>query len=202
MPTPSKPENAHKTWVLASSSPYRRTILEKLKRSFETASPHIDETARPLERPEQLAQRLARQKAEALIPEWPHALIIGSDQVGECDGVLLEKPGTFEIARQQLIQSSGKIVRFHTAVCVLDASTQILKESLDLTEVHFKTLQDDQIDRYLKLEQPFDCAGSFKSESLGISLFDRIVGEDPNALVGLPLIRLIALLNECGEAIP
>lgn len=202
MPPESSRPKPQKPWVLASSSPYRRALLEKLKRPFKTASPNIDESPHPLESPEQLALRLARQKAEALIPEWPHALIIGSDQVAECEGVHLGKPGSLEAARSQLIQSSGKIVRFYTAVCILDASSKSFKESMDLTEVHFKSLSQDQIDRYLELEQPLDCAGSFKAESLGISLFDRIVGDDPNALIGLPLIRLIALLNEWGEVIP
>ncbi len=184
--------------VLASSSPHRRDLLAKLGLRFQCASPDIDERAHPDERPEALALRLGREKAEALATRFPRHLIIGSDQVALLDGRQLHKPGDAANAHQQLQAASGRCVEFYTSICVLDAATGGCRADLDRTRVHFRTLNYDQIQDYVERDQPFDCAGGFKSEGLGIALFERLETEDPNALVGLPLIRLIRLLESFG----
>lgn len=188
--------------VLASTSPYRRMLLEKLGLPFITVAPHVDESAAPGESAASLAQRLARQKAEAIARFQPQGLVIGSDQVACCRNRLLGKPLSRDKAIAQLQQASGTVVEFHTALCVIDATSSAVKSGLDVCRVHFRTLSDQQIERYVDLDQPLDCAGSFKSEGLGITLFNRIEGEDPNALVGLPLIRLTGILHEFGLEIP
>jgi len=187
--------------ILASSSPYRKQLLEKLGFDFICAAPDIDEKMRANESAKSLALRLAHEKAQALAVRYPTQLIIASDQVAILDNQQLEKPGTPANAIQQLQNSSGKIVDFHTSICVLNSATQEIKSSIDLCRVHFKTLSQQEIINYVQREQPYDCAGSFKSEGLGIALFERIEGDDPNALIGLPLIQLISLLTDFGISV-
>jgi len=184
--------------VLASSSSYRKALLDKLGLPYETASPDIDEAPHPAEAPESQARRLATEKARVLAGRFPAHLIIGSDQVAVAAGLRLGKPGSRENAIAQLRASAGKSVVFHTALCVLNSQTGETQVDADRTVVHFRALTDQQIEHYVDREQPLDCAGSFKSEGLGIALFERIEGEDPNALIGLPLIRLIRVLEAFG----
>ncbi len=181
--------------VLASSSPYRKALLEKLHLKFICASPNIDETALIDENPQQQALRLAKEKAEALAESYPNHLIIASDQVALLDNIPLHKPRNYANTLKQLQQSSGKSVKFYTSVCILNSATQEFNSDIDLCTVYFKPLNRQQIIHYVKREQPYDCAGGFKSEGLGIALFERIEGDDPNALIGLPLIKLVALLQ-------
>ena len=188
--------------ILASTSPYRRDLLKKLGLPFECATPGIDESRRRNESAQTLASRLAQEKAVAIANQSGEGLIIGSDQAATLDGILIGKPGSREAAIDQLLHSSGRTVEFHTAVCVTQAETGISRGLVDLCRVTFRPLTDDQIKRYLDADQPYDCAGSFKSEGLGISLMEKIEGNDPNALVGLPLINLIRLLDSFGVQIP
>lgn len=189
--------------VLASTSRYRGELLSRLRLPFRAVAPLVDETALPGETPRALALRLARAKAEAVAARHPQALVIGSDQVAELDGRALGKPGTLAAAEAQLGASSGRCVQFHTAVCVVDTreGRSGAATAVDLTRVVFRPLENDAIRRYLEIEQPFDCAGSFKCEGLGITLFERIENEDPTALVGLPLIALSRLLRAAGAAL-
>jgi len=184
--------------ILASTSAYRRDLLARLGLPFEQARPEVDETPLAGEAPEALAQRLARAKAAALAA--PDAWVVGSDQVAELDGAPLGKPGDFETARRQLSAMSGRRVRFHTAVC-LDGPGGV-HAVVDRTEVQFRNLDAGEIERYLRAESPLDCAGSFKCEGLGISLFEAIDNRDPTALVGLPLIATAALLRRAGFQVP
>ncbi|PVY75414.1 MAF protein [Tamilnaduibacter salinus] len=185
--------------LLASSSPYRRQLLERLRLPFDCASPDIDESPLPGEPPESLAVRLAESKAEALAGDYPQHLIIGSDQVAVTgDGHRLEKPGHFDVAREQLGRCSGQSVRFLTGLCLLDARTGSAWSVCEPYQVHFRNLTGDEINRYLTLEEPFDCAGSFRMEGLGIALFRHMEGSDPNSLIGLPLIALVDLLRDRG----
>lgn len=184
--------------ILASTSAYRRTLLEKLGLSFGVAAPDVDESPRPGEAPAALAQRLATAKAQAVARRHPDSLVIGSDQVADLDGEPLGKPLTRDNTLRQLKNASGRSVRFYTALCVAESATGDIKTDLDVCTVVFRSLTDAQIERYVDRERPFDCAGGFKSEGLGIALFERIEGEDPNALVGLPLIRLARLLEGFG----
>ncbi len=187
--------------VLASSSPYRRQLLEKLGLPFETISPEIDESAQPGEHPEALVARLAEHKARAAASHYPDALIIGSDQVAVLDGTIVGKPGSHANAVRQLQAASGKKIIFHTGVCLLNSRTgKTQTEAVPYTVV-FRRLGRQQIENYLRKEQPYNCAGSFKSEGLGIALFERFEGEDPNTLIGLPLIRLVDMLEREGMAI-
>lgn len=188
--------------VLGSTSRYRAELLRRLQVEFEQRSPGTDEREIGGEAPAVRASRLAQGKALAAAAGLNDALVIGSDQVAELDGLLLDKPGTAEVARAQLAASSGRVVHFHTAVCVIDTRNGQQYAYRDHTQVHFRTLVPPEIDRYLDREQPFDCAGSFKCEGLGISLFDRIENDDPTALVGLPLIALARLLRACGLTLP
>ena len=181
--------------VLASSSPYRKHLLQKLFLDFITASPEIDESRHADEAPAQMAIRLGKEKASALQTAYPKHFIIASDQVAMLDQAQLEKPGNKDNAFKQLQLCSAKAVKFYTSVCILDSSTGEIKSALDICTVYFKKLTEQQIINYIDLEQPYHCAGSFKSEGLGIALFERIEGDDPNALVGLPLIKLISLLE-------
>jgi septum formation protein len=185
--------------ILASGSRYRRALLERLGVAFETWSPQVDETPLGGEAPARTAARLARTKAQAARARWPHALVIGSDQVAELDGAPIGKPGTREAARSQLTRCSGKAVLFHTAVCLLGKRTQ---ERLVTTPVVFRALAAAEIERYLDREDALDCAGSAKSEGLGIALLERLGGDDPTALVGLPLIALAEMLRGEGIAVP
>jgi septum formation protein len=184
--------------VLASTSRYRRELLARLCLPFTTFSPNVDETPTPGEAPEDTATRLAVAKARAAQQAFPQALIIGSDQVAELDGERLDKPGTRERARQQLLRASGREVVFHTAVALLQSSSGRVQSALVPTAVSFRHIDARQIEAYLDLEQPFDCAGSAKSEGFGIALLERIAGDDPTALIGLPLIALTSMLTEFG----
>jgi septum formation protein len=188
--------------VLASGSRYRRELLERLGVSFETWSPDIDEQALPCEPPRETAVRLARAKAEAAGKRFGSAWIIGSDQVADLDGQPLGKPGTVENARRQLRQLSGHTALFHTALCFWNPRLERRHERLVTTDVAFRRLTDLEIDRYLAREPALDCAGSAKSEGLGISLLSRLGGDDPTALVGLPLIALSAMLRAEGFDAP
>ena len=192
----------HPPLVLASTSPFRRMLLEKLGIPFTTAAPRTDESPLPDEEPEALVQRLSRDKARAVAAAHPNALIIGSDQVACLDGAILGKPGSRERAVQQLRAASGRTVTFHTGLTLLHSGSGRFQTCCEPFRVHFRTLTDDRIGRYLDAEEPFGCAGSFKSEGLGIALFRRLEGDDPNALVGLPLIRLVEMLNNEGITVP
>ena len=190
--------------ILASTSRYRRELLSRLVADFRVVAPDVDETPQDREPPEALAQRLAAAKALAVARDFPGALVIGSDQVAELDGRPIGKPGTREAALAQLAASSGRAVVFHTAVCVADARTEPPRyyPAIDRTLVVFRTLTDDEIARYVDRENPLDAAGSFKSEGLGIALFERIETTDPTALIGLPLIALAGLLRTAGFTLP
>ncbi|HET6603239.1 MAG TPA: Maf family nucleotide pyrophosphatase [Xanthomonadaceae bacterium] len=186
--------------ILASTSRYRREVLARLCLPFDCDAPGVDEAARPGEAPRALALRLARAKAEAVAARHPAAVVIGSDQVAELDGRAVGKPGDPVRARAQLAAASGKEVLFHTAVWV--AAGEHGEGGCDLTRVCFRTLDEDTIARYLRRERPLDCAGSFKSEGLGITLFERIETQDPTALIGLPLILTAGLLRRHGFHLP
>ena len=190
--------------VLASTSRYRRELLARLIADFRVAAPGVDEAATPGEAPPELAQRLARSKALAIADRFPGALVIGSDQVAELDGNALGKPGTRDRAIAQLAACSGRKVVFHTAVCLADARAAPVQThfAVDRTAVVFRTLAAGEIERYVDRDAPLDCAGSFKSESLGIALFERIETTDPTALIGLPLIALARLLRAASIPLP
>lgn len=188
--------------VLASSSPYRRELLERLRQPFSWVSPDIDETPQPGENAATLVKRLAETKARALSATHPAHLIIGSDQVAVLGDRILGKPHDFARASQQLQAASGTSVTFLTGLALLNsASGHCQVDAIPFT-VHFRQLSPEQISRYLHAEQPYDCAGSFKAEGLGISLFRATEGEDNTSLIGLPLIRLVQMLDKEGIAIP
>ena len=187
--------------VLASASRYRRSLLERLRLPFEVRDPAVDETILPGEAPRDAALRLAQAKARAVAPFYPHALIIGSDQVAALDGACLGKPGTHEGAVAQLKAMRAKNVLFHTALALLNTETGAMQTAEVPTTVRFRTYGDEEILRYLEIEKPYDCAGSAKIEALGIVLVERVTGDDPSALIGLPLIRLAAMLREEGVRI-
>jgi septum formation protein len=188
--------------VLASSSRYRRELLQRLGLPFESFAPEVDERPLPAEPPRETAIRLARAKAEAGARKFPTAWVIGSDQVADLDGRAIGKPGTFERAQQQLRDVSGHSVLFHTALSLWNARVERRHERLITTEVAFRRLTDAEIERYLEREHALDVAGSAKSEGLGIALLSRLGGEDPTALVGLPLIALAAMLRAEGFDVP
>jgi len=188
--------------VLGSTSRYRAELLRRLCADFEQRSPGTDETALTGETPATRALRLAIAKAEAAASGLHDALVIGSDQVAELDGLILDKPETFERACAQLTASSGREVQFHTALCLLDTRDGQRLTYVDHTRVRFRHLSATEIARYVEREQPLDCAGSFKCEGLGISLFESIDNRDPSALIGLPLIALAQMLRERGIALP
>lgn len=187
-----------KTLVLGSTSPFRKTLLDKLNIPFKTAKPNIDETPLPNETSLQLVERLAIEKAQAVSHEFPDALIIGSDQVAVCDNEILGKPHTHENAVKQLSKFSGKAVCFYTGLAVFDSKNNKVFSVIEPFKVHFKHLSDAEINNYLYSEEPYNCAGSFKSEGLGICLFEKLEGDDPNSLIGLPLIKLVGLLKQHG----
>ncbi len=189
---------ATRTLVLGSTSPFRRELLNRLGIAFETASPEIDETPVPGEAPEVLVTRLAKLKAEAVRKSWPNALIIGSDQVATIDGEILGKPGSHERAVEQLSKAAGKRVTFSTGLCLLNSRTGNTQVCCEPFHVYFRQLEQQAIEHYLQREQPYNCAGSFKSEGLGITLFEKMEGDDPNSLIGLPLIRLVDMLANEG----
>ena len=188
--------------VLASTSVFRKMLLEKLAVEFSTGSPEIDESALANESPQELVKRLSVAKAEALSEVYPDNLIIGSDQVACIDDEILGKPGNFENALVQLRKASGKVVTFYTSLTLLNSATGHTQTLCEPFKVYFRKLDDDQITRYLMHEQPYNCAGSFKSEGFGISLFEKLEGDDPNTLIGLPLIQLIKMLDNEGVHIP
>lgn len=187
--------------VLASTSAYRRALLARLGLAFECAAPGVDEAPRPAEAPAQTAQRLAQAKAGAVAPRFPDALLIGSDQVASLGAQRLDKPGSHANAVGQLRALSGRSAQFDTAVCVLDATSGAQWTRLVPCRVTFRRLSDTTIDAYLRREQPYDCAGSAKSEGLGIALIERIETDDPTALIGLPLIALTELLAVAGLSV-
>ena len=188
--------------ILASTSRYRRELLARLGLPFDVAAPAVDETPRPDEAPRALALRLALAKARAVAGLHPQAIVIGSDQVADLDGEPLGKPGNHERATVQLRRMRGKTVVFHTAVAVVCQDSRFEQVDLAPVRVRFRDLSDDEIERYLRAEQPYDCAGSAKSEGLGIALLDAIDSDDPTALIGLPLIRTCRMLRAAGLVLP
>ena len=184
--------------ILGSSSRYRRELMQRLRLPFEVLSPDVDESPLPGESPHDLACRLALAKAHAVAALQPEAVVIGSDQVADLNGLPLGKPGTHERAVVQLRQMRGQTVIFQTAVAVVCAATGFAQMDIAPVKVQFRDLSDAEIEAYLQAEQPYDCAGSAKSEGLGIALLERIDNDDPSALVGLPLIRTCALLRAAG----
>lgn len=188
----------NKKIILASTSPFRKALLEKLQLPFETAKPMTDETPLANETAVELVERLAIEKANAIAKTSSGALVIGSDQVCVNDGNILGKPGDFDNAFIQLQNASGKVISFYTGLALINTDTGKVQSLVEPFHVHFRSLSDDMIERYLKAEEPYNCAGSFKSEGLGISLFERLDGRDPNSLIGLPLISLIAMLEQEG----
>jgi septum formation protein len=190
--------NAPPRLILASTSRYRRELLQRLRLPFSTVAPDVDETAVDGEAPATMAQRLALAKASAVAAREPQAIVIGSDQVAELDGSAVGKPGSHDRAVQQLQAMRGRAVRFHTAVAVTRTDSGFVQQALVTVTVRFRPLSDVEIERYLLLEQPYDCAGSAKVETLGIVLAEAIESDDPTALVGLPLIRTSAMLRAAG----
>ena len=186
------------TLILGSTSPYRRELLSRLRLPFEVISPEVDETPLPQEKPDALACRLALAKAKAVAQKNPNAVVIGSDQVVDLNGTPLGKPGNHDRAVQQLKIMRGQTVIFQTSVAVVCVERHFEKVSLAQIRVRFRDLRDDEIQNYLLAEKPYDCAGSAKSEGLGIALLDAIESDDPTALIGLPLIRTTQLLREAG----
>lgn len=182
--------------ILASSSPYRRELLQRLALPFEAIAPDLDESPLPGESPSALALRLARQKAEHVQKRYPDALVIGSDQVADFQGTAIGKPHGFEAAQAQLRRFSDQTVLFHTALCVAHGQRRLVEQVS--TECRFLPLTDAQIRHYLQAEQPYDAAGSAKIERMGVALLERVRSDDPTALIGLPLIALCRLLRQCG----
>lgn len=186
--------------ILASSSPYRRELLQRLKLEFSCISPNIDESRQENEPADKLALRLAQEKALVIAQNHPDSIVIGSDQVAEVDGTILGKPGSVAKAIEQLMLSSGKTTTFHTGVCIIGQG-KTLATSIPY-HVDFRAFDQEAATRYIELEQPLDCSGSFKCEGLGISLFKRQYGDDPTSLIGLPLIKTCEYLRELGLQLP
>jgi septum formation protein len=195
------PTPTHRQLILGSTSRYRRALLERLKIAFEVAAPEVDETPLPQESPRLLAERLALAKAKAVASQFPQAIVIGSDQVADLHGQSLGKPGTHDKAVAQLRLMRGQTVVFQTAVAVVCQESGFEQHSLATVRVKFRNLSDEEIENYLRIEQPYDCAGSAKSEGLGIALLDSIDSDDPSALIGLPLIRTCQMLRAAGIAL-
>ncbi len=188
--------------ILGSTSVYRKELLTRLGIAFTTAKPEVDETPWPDESPFALAQRLALAKAKAVAAQRPDAVVIGSDQVADLNGQPLGKPGSHDRAVAQLRAMSGQTIQFHTALSVVCLASGFERSDVATVRVVFRTLKDDEIERYLRAEQPYDCAGSAKSEGLGIALLSKIDSDDPTALIGLPLIRTCELLRAAGVQVP
>ena len=184
--------------VLGSTSRYRKELLQRLSVPFEQAAPDVDETPMPGEPPAALAQRLALAKAQAVAAKFPGAVVIGSDQVADLNGLPLGKPGNHERATAQLRQMRGQTVIFQTALAVVCLESGFLQQDIAAVRVVFRDLSDAEIEHYLRAEQPYDCAGSAKSEGLGIALLERIDNDDPTALIGLPLIRTTRMIRAAG----
>lgn len=197
-----KPSEPAPKLVLGSSSVYRRQLLARLGLAFTVDSPAIDETPRTDEKPRALALRLARSKARRVAERHPGAIVIGSDQVADLNGKPLGKPGDFDRAKAQLRHMSGQTVSFYTALAVIRRATGFEKSVMARAKVTFRTLTDGEIERYLRIEEPYDCAGSAKSEGLGIALLEAIESDDPTTLIGLPLIRTAHLLRAAGLTLP
>jgi septum formation protein len=197
---PSSP--LQRSLVLGSTSRYRRELLQRLNVPFSVVAPDVDETPAAGEAPGTLALRLALAKAHAVSAQHPEAVVIGSDQVADLNGAALGKPGHHERAVEQLRQMRGQTVVFHTALAVVCAATGFEQVDTAPVRVKFRDLNDDEIERYLRAEQPYDCAGSAKSEGLGIALLDAIESDDPTALIGLPLIRTCKMLRAAGLVLP
>ena len=195
------PKQDTRPLILGSTSRYRHEMLSRLGLAFQTVSPAVDETPHPGEPPEQLARRLALAKAHEVARRFPDAVVIGSDQVADLHGEPLGKPGSHDRAVAQLRRMRGETVVFQTAVAVVCHNTGFAQCELAPVRVNFRQLSDDQIEHYLRTEKPYDCAGSAKSEGLGIALLERIDNDDPTALVGLPLIRTCQLLRAAGVPI-
>nr|WP_217344944.1 Maf-like protein [Noviherbaspirillum sp. L7-7A]MBV0879150.1 Maf-like protein [Noviherbaspirillum sp. L7-7A] len=197
------PENSAFKLILGSSSPYRKELLQRLRIPFDVISPDIDETPQPGESPDATAMRLCERKAMAIAGQVPGCLVIGCDQVATLDGIQIGKPGTHANALAQLQLMRGREVIFHTALCLLDgraaARTPLQIENVQ-TFVAFRDLPDAELDAYLRIEQPYDCAGSARNEGLGIALLESVRGTDPTALTGLPLIALTSMLRRAGVA--
>ena len=196
------PNPAPAQLVLASTSRYRRDLLARLNIPFEVTAPDVDETPLAAEAPIALATRLAIAKVGAVRQAWPDALIIGSDQVAVDGDVILHKPGNFDNAVAQLKLMRGKPVHFHTALCLLNSRSGRQQTALVPVIVHMREYSDAQLERYLRAEEPYDCAGSARIEGLGITLVEKLEGDDPNALIGLPLIALCKMLLEEGMNLP
>lgn len=188
--------------ILASSSPYRKELLERLQLEFSTESPNIDEECLEGESIEHYVARLAETKAKHVATKYSKSIVIGSDQALECDGMILGKPDSHENAKQQLMAMSNKTLSFYTGLCVIDASTDKSEIDVIIYRVSFRKLGEEEIEDYLLKEQPYNCAGSFMSERLGVSLMSKMEGEDPTALIGLPLIRLCQILRNLGVKLP
>jgi len=184
--------------VLASTSSYRRALLERLGVPFTVCAPQVEENRHPGEAPQDMARRLAREKALAVAKHFPNAILIGSDQVAVVEGEIFGKPGNHAAAARQLRSLSGREAVFHTGLCVHNAATVVTQTRVIPFYVAFRKLSDETIERYLLREQPYDCAGSAKSEGLGIALIAKMTGDDPHALIGLPLIALVDMLHEQG----
>lgn len=195
--SPARPP-AGRPLVLGSTSPYRRELLARLRVPFEVSAPEVDEAPQPHEAPQQLAARLALAKAHAVAKHFPHAVVIGSDQVADLNGLSLGKPGHHDKAVAQLRQMRGQTVVFQTAVAVVCLESGFEQTDLAAVRVKFRDLDDAEIENYLLTEQPYDCAGSAKSEGLGIALLESIASDDPTALIGLPLIRTCRMLRAAG----
>ena len=192
------PTSKNRQLILASTSRYRRELLERLHIPFQVIAPDVDETPLPQESPIAMAERLALAKAKAVADQFPLAVVIGSDQVADLDGLSLGKPGSHNKAVAQLRQMRGKVVIFQTAVAIVCLANGFEQLRLAEVRVKFRNLTDDEIENYLQLEKPYDCAGSAKSEGLGIALLDSIDSDDPTALIGLPLIRTCQMLRAAG----
>jgi len=192
----------HPSVILASTSRYRAQLLERLEIPFEQVAPECDETPLPDETALALVERLAHAKAASVASEHPDKLVIGSDQVACCGSSILGKPGNHDTAVKQLQMLSGNTVEFHTGLCVICNKVNKSMHSIATTTVEFKTLNDDQIERYLQKDKPYDCAASFRSESYGSTIVKRISSDDPTALIGLPVVRVAEYLDELGLALP
>ena len=189
-----------KKLILASSSKYRANLLKRLISNFKIVAPQIDETQFDNELPQDYVKRLSIEKARTVAKDYPASWVIGSDQIAEFDGLILGKPGNIQKAQQQLLSFSGKQVFFRTGVSIINVSSNTCYYKESITRVYFKQLNEKTIIRYLELDQPYDCAGSFKIESRGVVLFEKIHSDDPTALEGLPLIELCQLFEKCGLA--
>jgi len=188
--------------ILASTSPYRKMLLERFPIAFETAAPETDEAPFDEETPLQLVRRLSRAKCRAVSERFPDALVIGSDQVAECDGRIAGKPGTPERARDQLLSFSGRTVNFLSAYAIERRSSGFLREGMVPTAVVFRRLSSKEIERYVAQDNPLDCAGGFRSEATGTALLERMSSNDPSAIMGLPLIEIAECLRAAGVAVP